>query len=195
MQSTSALKTSWSCPSTRLHCSPVDEAQSTPHLAWWQRAFQKRRKFVYTSSGERAPTSESVAQLWAACFDRPELLCEEGATLVATALRNSFTVTYAFVQRTDAASPGEAAAPELIGTARSLSDGHFAAQLLDVCVHEDYRKQGVGTKLVKLLLAEAKNAGPQSFAVFVGQVRRCTARAAHVALSAEGQHRRCTWFN
>lgn len=43
---------------------------------------------------------------------------------------------------------------DLVGFARALSDGHFAAYVEDVMVHEDYRRSGVGERILSLLLAE-----------------------------------------
>ncbi|MCJ7840471.1 GNAT family N-acetyltransferase [Lederbergia sp. NSJ-179] len=40
----------------------------------------------------------------------------------------------------------------LIGFARAVSDGHFRAYIEDVVVHRDYRKSGIGVKLVSKLL-------------------------------------------
>jgi GNAT superfamily N-acetyltransferase len=42
----------------------------------------------------------------------------------------------------------------LVGFARALSDGRFAAYVEDVMVHEAYRRRGVGEKIVVLLLEE-----------------------------------------
>ena len=42
----------------------------------------------------------------------------------------------------------------LVGFARALCDGHFNAYLEDVIVHEDYRWQGVGKRVVSLLLEQ-----------------------------------------
>lgn len=42
----------------------------------------------------------------------------------------------------------------LAGFARALSDGHLAAYVEDVMVHEAYRRRGVGEEIVALLLEE-----------------------------------------
>ena len=42
----------------------------------------------------------------------------------------------------------------LAGFARALSDGHLAAYVEDVMVHEAYRRRGVGEQIVALLLEE-----------------------------------------
>ncbi len=42
----------------------------------------------------------------------------------------------------------------LVGFARALSDGYFNAYLEDVMVHEDHRLQGVGKRIISLLLEE-----------------------------------------
>src|SRR5215218_8391987 len=45
----------------------------------------------------------------------------------------------------------------LVGFARALSDGHFNAYVEDVMVHEEYRCQGVGKRVVSLLLEQLDN--------------------------------------
>ena len=42
----------------------------------------------------------------------------------------------------------------LAGFARALSDGHLAAYVEDVMVHQAYRRRGVGERIVALLLEE-----------------------------------------
>ena len=49
---------------------------------------------------------------------------------------------------------GPADGDRLVGFARALCDGHFDAYLEDVMVHEDYRCQGVGRRVVSLLLEQ-----------------------------------------
>ena len=44
------------------------------------------------------------------------------------------------------------AGESVIGTARALSDGLCNAHLVDVWTHSRYRRQGIGTRMVQLLL-------------------------------------------
>jgi ribosomal protein S18 acetylase RimI-like enzyme len=43
---------------------------------------------------------------------------------------------------------------KLVGFVRALSDGHLVAYVEDVMVHEEYRRSGVGEKLMARLLEE-----------------------------------------
>jgi ribosomal protein S18 acetylase RimI-like enzyme len=131
------------------------------------------KKIVYVSGHAEAPPMEDLAALWASSFDRPELLAPEGVANVTKAIQHSCTVNYVFceTEEEDGLSEGRLPIRQLIGFARTISDGHFAAQVLDVCVHEQYRKQGIGAKLVKNICIDTRKAGPQSLAVFVGRVR------------------------
>jgi ribosomal protein S18 acetylase RimI-like enzyme len=148
---------------------------------WLQRTFRKRENTYYVCDRLKGPSMKTVAELWASCFDNLELLTAQGVADVTTAIDHSFTVVYAFVECTDddALSSDDAAEPRLIGAARTLSDGQFAAQVLDVCVHDDYRRQGIGSKLVKYICEHTKGCGPQSLAVFAGSVRTTTACPVH----------------
>jgi GNAT superfamily N-acetyltransferase len=44
----------------------------------------------------------------------------------------------------------------LVGFVRALSDGHLAASVEDVMVHHDYRRSGIGERLMSRLLREIK---------------------------------------
>ena len=44
----------------------------------------------------------------------------------------------------------------LVGFVRALSDGHLAAYIEDVMVHQDYRRGGVGDLIMSRLLGEIK---------------------------------------
>ena len=71
----------------------------------------------------------------------------DAAEAVIPLLRGSFRVAAAF--------DGE----RLVGMARALSDGASDAYIQDVVVDSAYRKQGIGGRLVRLLLDELKNSG------------------------------------
>ena len=43
---------------------------------------------------------------------------------------------------------------QLVGTARAISDRCSCAAIFDVCVHPDYRSQGIGRAMVRSLLAD-----------------------------------------
>ena len=43
-----------------------------------------------------------------------------------------------------------------MGFVRTLSDGHLAAYVEDVMVHQDYRRSGVGDRIMSRLLREIK---------------------------------------
>lgn len=42
---------------------------------------------------------------------------------------------------------------KLVGAARALSDGEYHATIYDVVVHPDYQRRGIGSRLMKELLA------------------------------------------
>lgn len=48
---------------------------------------------------------------------------------------------------------------KVIGVARAISDGVSDAYIQDVVVFSKYRKQGIGSALIKLLIAELQAAG------------------------------------
>ncbi len=50
----------------------------------------------------------------------------------------------------------------LVGFARALSDGHFAAYVEDVMVNKGYRGRGLGDKIVARLLEEVGQVGQVS---------------------------------
>lgn len=129
-----------------------------------------------------------VAALWSESFGRPDLTSDEGVARVATAIANSFTVQYAFKDITDrSAGRSGPLRRQLVGAARTISDGYFAAQILDVCVAESHRGRGIATQMVQKLCTDTRAAGPRSLAVFVGPVRHRFA-CWPVLHAAHGQH-------
>lgn len=75
--------------------------------------------------------------------------------LMERAIRNSFAVGAAFaeVPSTSEDSPSDSDAVQrkrkLIGFVRVISDGSFAALLVDVAVAKGYQRRGIGRKMVK----------------------------------------------
>lgn len=59
----------------------------------------------------------------------------------------------------------------LVGFARALSDGHFAAYVEDVMVHEEYRGSDLGTKILARLLEEVGGVGQVSLFCEPGATR------------------------
>jgi hypothetical protein len=101
----------------------------------------------------------------------------------AVALEHSFTVNAAFVNDRGDSSPSTSASASsgsatltgaarrrkdrrLIGLGRTISDGSFAALVVDLCVHPDYQRKGIGRRLLGDLLGQTKRMGPESFAAF-----------------------------
>ena len=160
----------------------VDNPPPRNPLAWLRGALSLHDDVIYSSGGDWTPPTREVAALWAKSFDKPDLTSEEGVARVATALANSFTVQYAFKDVTDRSEGrGGPLQRQLVGTARTISDGYFAAQILDVCVAESHRGRGIATQLVQNLCTDTRAAGPRSLAVFVGPVRAHPAGHHHVA--------------
>ena len=58
-----------------------------------------------------------------------------------------------------AVAAGAFAGEELIGFARALSDGCSDAYIQDVVVSPEFRKQGIGGKLIRFLEAELRSKG------------------------------------
>lgn len=99
-------------------------------LTWVQETMGKRERIVLTSEKSDLADISELAELWAEQLDKPELLKEPGLQAVQTALDNSFTVQFAFLETTDKISESEEQVTRtLIGCARSISDGYFAAQV------------------------------------------------------------------
>lgn len=142
-------------------------------LTWVHETMGKRERIVLTSEKSDLTDISELAKLWAEQLDRPELLKEPGLQAVQTALDNSFTVQFAFLETTDKISDSEEEVKRtLIGCARSISDGYFAAQVVDVCVADEQRRKGLGSQLLKQLCKDTKERGAQSIAVFTGPSNR-----------------------
>ena len=73
----------------------------------------------------------------------------EEASGLAPMLRNSFAVMAAF----------DAATGRLVGMMRALSDGCSDAYLLDLVVHPEARRQGIGREVAERLAAHLKSLG------------------------------------
>lgn len=99
-------------------------------LTWVHETMGKRERIVLTSEKSDLTDISELAELWAEQLDRPELLKEPGLQAVQTALDNSFTVQFAFLETVDKISDSEEEVKRtLVGCARSISDGYFAAQV------------------------------------------------------------------
>ena len=72
---------------------------------------------------------------------------QEDCGFINQALAGSFCAAGAFVDG------------KLVGMGRVLSDGVSDAYIQDVVVHPDFRKQGIGGKIVKFLVAELERHG------------------------------------
>ena len=122
-----------SCPAgTELAAPPLQRI-----LSWVQETMGKRERIVLTSDKSDLADIRELAELWAEHLDRPELLKEPGLQAVQTALDNTFTVQFAFLEVTDKTSDAEEQVTrKLIGCARSISDGYFAAQVCSALCKE-----------------------------------------------------------
>lgn len=82
--------------------------------------------------------------------------------------------------------PGSGQRRRLVGFVRCLSDGAFAALVVDACVHPDYQRRGIGRKLMKRLLNNARKRGPATFVAFPRPKERVCA-----VLSTPSLHGNC----
>jgi len=117
---------------------------------------------IFYSDGAQSAALEDVVTLWSAA--RSDSVYAE-PDKVKRALANSFTVRYAF-------AVGRDETPKLVGFARTVSDGLFAAQVLDVIVAPAYQQRGIGRRLLRDLCAETRHLGPTSIASFVAPGNR-----------------------
>lgn len=145
--------------------------------SWAGNALGKRERIVYSSVVPTGSHLVDIAEIWGRAFNRPELVedidSEEvprsstGLAQVEKALKHSFRVSAAYAEVTELKN-GEVVCTsrKLIGCARAVSDGYFAAQVVDCCVDLAYQRRGIGTKLLRTLCKETRESGAQSIAVF-----------------------------
>ncbi|NJR43880.1 MAG: GNAT family N-acetyltransferase [Akkermansiaceae bacterium] len=146
-------------------------------LSWAGAWVGKRERIVYSSEVPNGSHLVDIAEIWAREFNRPELVKDigsrqvpagsSGLAQVQKALKHSFRVSTAYAEITEIKN-GEVVCTsrKLIGCARCVSDGYFAAQIVDCCVDVAYQRRGIGTKLLRSLCTETRAAGAQSIAVF-----------------------------
>lgn len=100
-------------------------------ISWVQETMGRREKIVLSSHKSDLQDIKELAGLWAEQLGRPELLQDSSLAAVQTALDNSFTVQFAFLETTESNNGADDQITRtLIGCARSISDGFFAAQVL-----------------------------------------------------------------
>ncbi|KAK9809066.1 hypothetical protein WJX72_008806 [[Myrmecia] bisecta] len=133
---------------------------------------QKQLKVTY-SSNKALLEPQQVAQLW----DAAGVMQPNNARLIQTALQHSFSVEAAWVEAEASNSGQHALTPAasgkvLVGLARTISDGAFAALVTDITVHPAFREQGIGRNLIKRLVKDTLRQGPTSFAAFAPPHRR-----------------------
>ena len=148
--------------------------------AWAGTALGKREKIVYSSSVPTGSHLVDVAEMWAREYNRPELVdgisqtdssgephSSSGLAQVQKALKHSFRVSTAYSEITEIKN-GEVVCTsrKLIGCARCVSDGNFAAEVVDCCIDPAFQRRGIGTKVLRNLCRDTKAAGAQSIAVF-----------------------------
>ena len=110
-------------------------------------------------------TAADVAALWRDAAPVPGVSGDD-EDRVAVALGGTFTIVAAFAAADDGAGPSSSP-PTLIGVARIISDGVFAALLSDVAVRPAFRSRGVGRALVAKAVADARARGASSVVAFV----------------------------
>lgn len=148
--------------------------------SWAGSALGRREQIVYSSSVPTGAHLVDVAEMWAREHNRPELLDgisdiasdevprpSSGLAQVQKALTHSFSVSTAYAEITEIRN-GEVVCTsrKLIGCARCVSDGYFAAEVVDCCIDPAFQRRGIGTKLLRKLCKDTKAAGAQSIAVF-----------------------------
>jgi GNAT superfamily N-acetyltransferase len=114
--------------------------------------------FVTGEPGDAVADASSVAALWRAAAPVPGVSGVD-ENRVATALSGTWSAVAAY-----ATVDGRRV---LIGIARVVSDGVFAALLVDVAVAPGWRGRGVGRALVARVTADARARGASSVVAFV----------------------------
>lgn len=116
--------------------------------------------FVTGEPGAAVADAAAVAALWRAAAPVPGVSGADEAR-VAAALAGCWGAVAAY----DAAGA-------LVGVARVVSDGVFAALLVDVAVAPAWRGRGVGRGLVARVAADARARGASSVVAFVPPGKR-----------------------
>lgn len=117
---------------------------------------EKDRDMFYTDDRALLQANE-VQELWIQSMDQ---YCD--TRRVATALDNSFRIEAAFAR-----IPGSNNKWKLVGLARTVSDGIFAALLTDLCVHPEFRRRGIGSKLLLRLEQSTRRSSACTLGAFV----------------------------
>ena len=147
---------------------------------WAGNALGKRERIVYSSSVPTGAHLVDVAEMWAREHNRPELVediseiafdevprSSSGLAQVQKALKHSFRVSTVYSEITEMRNGDVVCTSrKLIGCARCVSDGYFAAEVVDCCIDPAFQRRGIGTKVLRNLCRDTKAAGAQSIAVF-----------------------------
>lgn len=137
-------------------------------MTWLKSLLAPKSRIFFTDDPELLGDCRELAALWTACLKQP---CYSDHQKCEQAIRHSFTVQLAFSEESHE-DPEQPVTLTLVAAARTISDGYFAAQLVDVCVREDFRELGIGGQLVDKLSAQTRALGPQTMAVFAGPEHR-----------------------
>ncbi|KAK9916151.1 hypothetical protein WJX75_009410 [Coccomyxa subellipsoidea] len=162
------------CASTAVAESPAQSFASTYNNIGRTGNDTAGLQITLTSDAEQVKASQ-VCALWNAAALDPR---DEGR--MELALTNSFAVAAAFApcEATPDARPCrlsygtiDPSAQQMIAFARVISDGAFAALLIDVVVHPAFRMHGVGKGLVTLLMKNCIRKGASGCVVFAPRER------------------------
>ncbi|GMH44883.1 hypothetical protein BSKO_12840 [Bryopsis sp. KO-2023] len=99
---------------------------------------REKDKDMFFTDDRTLLQANEVQELWMLSMNQ---YCD--ASRIAKALDNSFRIEAAFAR-----IPGSQNKWKLVGLARTISDGIFAALLTDLCVHPQFRRRGIGSKLL-----------------------------------------------